>query len=348
VTHAQSMKIRLKYLVEDVDRHGNVRCYVRMPGRPKARIKERFGTDEFMAAYNAATANTGNRQRQARAAQHGSFRHLCQQYYASATFKGLDGSTQSWRRRALDLICEKNADKPVAMMSSRHVRKLRDELADTPGAANNRLKALKALFAWATEEEEANHDPTVGVKKIPYVTNGHHSWTPGEIEQYNTRHPLGTKPRLAVDMLRFTTGRREDAVRLGPQHIRDGRVRFTQAKNEHRNPIEIDIPLHPDLKASIAATKTGSVTFLVTEYGKPYTPAGFGNAMRDWCDQANLRHCSAHGLRKATPTQLAEKGATPHELMAVTGHRSLEEVERYTRAAEKKKLADSAMAKLIG
>jgi site-specific recombinase XerD len=70
--------------------------------------------------------------------------------------------------------------------------------------------------------------------------------------------------------------------------------------------------------------------------------------MRDWCDQANLHHCSAHGLRKATPTQMAEHGATAHELMAITGHQSLDEVERYTRAAQRRKLADSAMAKLKG
>jgi integrase/recombinase XerD len=68
--------------------------------------------------------------------------------------------------------------------------------------------------------------------------------------------------------------------------------------------------------------------------------------MRDWCDEANLRHCSAHGLRKATLTQIAEGGGTPHELMAVGGHRSLEEVERYTRKANKRKLATSGMEKL--
>jgi len=39
-------------------------------------------------------------------------------------------------------------------------------------------------------------------------------------------------------------------------------------------------------------------------------------------------------------------GATADEIAAVTGHISLEEVERYTRAARKKKLADSAMAQL--
>jgi integrase/recombinase XerD len=84
----------------------------------------------------------------------------------------------------------------------------------------------------------------------------------------------------------------------------------------------------------------------VTDYGKPFTANGFGNRVKDWCRQANLPHCSAHGLRKAAATRLAERGATPHEIMAITGLRTLEEAERYTRAANMAKLADSAMAKL--
>jgi integrase/recombinase XerD len=68
--------------------------------------------------------------------------------------------------------------------------------------------------------------------------------------------------------------------------------------------------------------------------------------LRDQCDRANLHHCSAHGLRKATAAALAEAGASAHEIAAVTGHMSLEEIERYTRAARKMKLADTAMAKL--
>jgi integrase/recombinase XerD len=144
----------------------------------------------------------------------------------------------------------------------------------------------------------------------------------------------------------YTGGRREDAVRLGPQHVRNRRIRFRQAKNEHRTPIDIDIPLHPELEATIAAVPSGHLTFLVTEFGRPFTPAGFGNWFRDQCDQANLHHCSAHGLRKATAAALAEAGATAHEIAAVTGHTSLEEIERYTRAARKKRLADSAMARL--
>jgi len=232
------------------------------------------------------------------------------------------------------------------MMAPRHVRKIRDAKIETPAAANQRVKALRALFTWANEAEETTVNPTIGVKKIKYVSNGHHSWTTDEMEQYNERHPIGTQARLALDILRYTTGHREDAPRLGRRHIRDGRVRFRQAKNEHRNPIDIDIPLHPAFATSIAATNVGNMTLLITEYGKPFTANGVGNKFKEWCRQADLPHCSAHGVRKATSTALAEAGATPHQIMAITGHQTLEEVERYTRAASRKKTADAAMSKL--
>jgi integrase/recombinase XerD len=345
----QNMRVRLKYLCEDPDRHGNVRCYVRVPGKRKVRIRALPGTPEFMEEYQAAIAEVkAGHPRQADEAKRGSFRYLCIRYYSSAAFKALDISTRNWQRRALDEIAQEHGAKPVAMMAPRHVRRIRDAKIETPAAANQRVKALRAMFSWANEAEETTVNPTIGVKKLKYVSAGHHTWTAEEIERFNERHPIGTQARLAFDVLRYTTGRREDAPRLGRQHIRDGRICFRQAKNEHRNPIDIDIPLHPDLAASIAAAKGGNMTFLITEFGKPFTANGFGNKFKDWCRQANLPHCSAHGVRKATSTALAEAGATPHEIMAVTGHQTLEEVERYTKAASRKKTADAAMAKLRG
>ncbi|WP_246767672.1 tyrosine-type recombinase/integrase [Bradyrhizobium sp. CCBAU 53340] len=345
-----SMRVPLKYICEDVDRHGNVRCYVRAPGKRKVRIRALPGTPEFMDEYQAAIATAAEAPlRQADAAKKGSFRYLCIRYYGSSAYKALDISTRNWQRRALDEIAGEHGAKPIAMMQPRHVRRMRDAKATTPAAANQLVKALRALFSWANEAEETTVNPTVGVKKLKYRSEGHHTWTDEEIQQYYVRHPLGTKARLALDLLRYTTGRREDAPRLGRQHTRDGRVRFRQAKNEHRNPIDIDMPLHPALAESIAAAKVGTnMTFLLTEFGKPFTANGFGNKFKDWCRQADLPHCSAHGIRKATSTALAEAGATPHEIMAITGHQTLEEVERYTRAASRKKTADKAMAKLAG
>ena len=350
---ASEMRVRLKYLSEDTDRHGNVRCYVRLPGKKKIRMRALPGTPDFMTEYQEAISLAKTDQpRQASEAKRGSFRYLCIQYFTSAQYKALDISTRNWQRRALDAICKDHAAKPVAMMAARHVRKSRDEWIATPAAANQRVKALRAVFGWANEADETTVNPTIGVKRLRYVSSGHHSWTPEEIGQYHERHPIGTQARLAMDILRFTTGRREDAPRLGRQHVRDGRVKFRQAKNEHRNPIDIDIPIHSALIASITAFENAHpdakkrLTFLTTEFGKSFTANGFGNKFKDWCRQADLPHCSAHGLRKSTSVELAESGATPHEIMAITGHQTLEEVERYTRAANRKLNANAAMAKL--
>jgi integrase len=305
------------------------------------------GTAEFMAAYHAALSETdsGDKSRKYKRAARGSFAEACLAYFASAAFKSLDRSTQSWRRHALDLICQQHGDKPIALIQPRHIRRLRDEKAEKPVVANTRLKALRALFRWAVEAEIVPHDPTRDVRAIQYLSEGHHSWTLDEVKQFEQIHPIGAKPRLAMALMLYTTGRREDAVRLGPQHIRDGRLHYTQAKNEHRNPVRMNIPIHPELAEIIAATSSGHLTFLVTKYGRPFTPMGFGHTFRKWCDEAGLPHCSAHGLRKATAARLAECGASTHEIMSITGHRSLEEVERYTRAAKQAALADSAMSK---
>lgn len=339
------VRVRFRFVIEDVDRHGNVRLYFRRRGEPKVRLPGLPGSDEFMSAYQDALNRTATKTLRAKM-NAGSFGYLCRQYFISQTFKALDESTQKWRRRALNEIAATHGDKPIVKMQARHVRQLRDEKADKPGAARNRLKALRALFRWAIENDLAPHDPTRDIKPIPHATDGHHTWTLEEIAAFEDRHALGTKARLAMNLLLYTACRREDVVRLGPQHLRRGRIQYRQAKNEHRNPIDLDIPVHPDLAKAIAATPTRHLTFLVTEYAKPFSVAGFGTKFRSWCDEAGLTGCSAHGLRKATAARLAERGASPHEIMAITGHRSLEEVERYTRAAKKTELANSAMSKL--
>ena len=102
------------------------------------------------------------------------------------------------------------------------------------------------------------------------------------------------------------------------------------------------------LRASIDASPTGPLTYLETGYGKPFTANGFGNWFRDRCDEAGLPQCSAHGLRKATATRLADMGATPHQIMSITGHRSLSEVENYTRHANKRRLARQMIDHISG
>jgi integrase len=185
-------------------------------------------------------------------------------------------------------------------------------------------------------------DPTRDVKAIRVKSDGYHSWTEDEIAQFEKRHPIGSRARLSLALLIYTGQRRSDVVRMGRQHIRDGFLHIRQLKTG----TELSIPVHADLEAIIAESVAGQMTFLTTEFGKPFTAAGFGNWFREQCDMANLRHCSAHGVRKAAARRLAEAGCTEHEIASITGHASLREITRYTKAADQKRLAAAAMEKV--
>src|SRR5262249_2034376 len=120
-----------------------------------------------------------------------------------------------------------------------------------------------------------------------------------------------------------------------------------QGKTEGGEGAHLEIPMHPKLREIIDSTPTlGVKTFLVTNFGKPFSPAGFGNWFRDRCDEAGCHDISAHGGRKATARRLAEIGCSAHMIAAITGHASLREVQRYAAAADRKRLAREAMKKL--
>jgi hypothetical protein len=85
---------------------------------------------------------------------------------------------------------------------------------------------------------------------------------------------------------------------------------------------------------------------IVTSYGKPYTRAGLGNNMREWCNDAGLPHCSMHGQRKAARRLLAETGATDAQGQAMTGQTKSETFAHYRAKANRTALAAHAVSNL--
>src|SRR2546430_7321185 len=142
-------------------------------------------------------------------------------------------------------------------------------------------------------------------------------------------------------LLLYSGQRRGDVIRMGPQHVRSGVLYVKQEKTG----AELAIPVHPELATVIASAPSGHLTFLTTRVGRPFEASTFSHWFRDQCDKAGLPHCSAHGLRKAAARRLAEAGCTAHEIGAITGHASLTELVRYTRAADQRRLAEAAMTK---
>ena len=171
---------------------------------------------------------------------------------------------------------------------------------------------------------------------------------PADLDRFEDRHPIGTKAHLALGLLQYLGVRRSDVVQLGRQHVRDGRITFRMHKGRRKGTIPpLTLKIIPSLQNIIDAGPTGDLAFLVTEYGKPFTAAGFGNWFRTRCNEAGLHGLSAHGVRKAAATRAAENGATAHQLMAMFGWLTLAQAELYTRMAEREELSDAGMETLV-
>jgi integrase len=372
----------LKYLMPDRDRHGVLRIYFRRKGQLKVWLKAPLGSEDFLAEYRRALNGTvaietpparGTDRRERVPAAKGSLRWLIEDYYRRCVeFRRLDPTTRHVRALVLDNLCEEpvspeNGDKrqtgtlPFRQITIKAVRHMRDRKADTPEAANHRLKALRHLFKFGIAEHSMPMNPARDVESFKTGSTGHHTWTIGEVRQFAARHLIGTKAHLALALLLFTGQRKSDIIQFGRQHLGDGLyapegatdlwpgqwLNFTQHKNRKRKPVKLSIPFLPQLEEVIAASQCGALTFLVTAFGKPFTAAGFGNWFRDRCDEARLNHCSAHGCRKAGASFAAENGATEKQLMALFGWQTSKEATLYTRAASQKVLAASAGPLLI-
>lgn len=324
------------------DRHGVLRWRFRRQGLPQSQTREAFGTAEWWEWYNAADAGKKVTAGEARTLP-GSFNALAVAYYTSAEYKQLAQATRTNYRNIIERFRDVAGDLPVAKIAPAHVRKWVDNRADTPAAANTFLKVLRALMRFAIDRNIINADPTLGVKGVKNRTEGHHTWTEAEIEQFEKHWPLGTKERLAFDLLLYTAQRSGDVRQMGAQHIVNGHVVVRQEKTG--SPLEI--PLHPRLRLSLDACKSGHLLFVATQYGKGYSARGWGNWITDCALAAGLpAGRTAHGLRKAAARRLAEAGCTPHQIAAITGHKTLKEVERYTRAAAQRTLAADAMSRM--
>lgn len=341
--------MRLKYILEDRDRHGKKRRYLRIKGKPLVRLRSEPGTSEFAAEYADALRRAMEDEGSAPAAK-GSLLSLCRAYFRSAAFRQLDAGTRKVRRRLLERICASKLNGvsrgalPFRQMGPKHVRDIRDEHDDRPEAANGFVKALRQVFAWAVEAEHMDSNPA---RDVPYLSpdnpDGFHTWAEDEVRQYEKRHPLGTKAHLALALLLFTGVRRSDVVKFGRQMEKDGWLHWTEFKGRRKIRKDRALPILPALHQAIDACPSGHLTYLVTEFGKPFSSNGFGNWFKKRCREAGLDHCSAHGLRKAGATFAADNGATEHELMAIYGWESPKQAAVYTRKANRKKLAGRAM-----
>lgn len=330
-------KFTLRYVQTFTDRHGVRRNYFRRHGKRVA-LPGLPGSHEFMNAYAAALAQQRPQEPlQREDAKAGTFATLAVAYFGSVNFKNLSPSSRRNYRRIIDGFVRAHGHRRVDQFKREHAIKLIGDMADRPGAAITLLKRLRTLIRFAVDIGWITADPTQRIRS--YKSKEFHTWTEPEIAQFEARWAIGAKQRLAFALLLFTGQRGSDVCRM-TKPDGNGRLRVVQQKTGAK----LVITVHRDLRAVLDASPGEHLTILSTSYGQPFSVKGSGQFVSAAIVDAGLpTRCKAHGLRKAAARRLAEAGCSANEIMAVTGHKTLSEVERYVRAAEQERLNERAI-----
>ena len=327
------------------DRHGKLRVYYRKGKGRRIPLPATIGSDEFDSAYRSALAGEPalGREKHVTPAPR-TIAALILSYMHSAAYLGLRQTTKIGYASRIETLRAKHGHRTVAGLTRQRILTgILQPYAGRPGAALGILKFLRILIRHAIDLGWLDHDPSLGIKRPK--TQEIRSWSEAEIEKFEKHWPIGTKQRLAFALMLHTGQRRGDVHRMTWADVSEETIRVLQQKTGRK----LTIPLHRNLLEVVAVAARDHVTILNTQRGTPFTVGAFGQWIRDAITAAGLPlECQPHGLRKAAGRRLAEAGCTAHEIMAVLGHRTLTEAERYTRDADQARLARAALAKLEG
>ena len=326
------------------DRKGQYLYYFRRGKGPRTRLEGQPGTDRFLASYQAAMTGDVARPK-TEAGPDKTLQKLIAAYYKSDRYHDLRETTRTGYTTRLNVLENEHGHRTITGMTREGIEeKILRPYRDRPGQRLAILKMLRVLINFAVDELKwIKADPSKGIRRPK--TNEIRAWDEFEIAAFEKRWPLGTKQRTAFALHLYTGQRRSDVHRMTWRDIHEGRIRVVCQKTRAK----LIIRLHQNLRSALEAADRKHVAILTTAYGQPFTVDGFSQFMRDAITEAGLPlDCQPHGLRKAAGRRLAEAGCSAHEIMAILGHKTLAEAERYTREANQVMLGDAAISRLEG
>ena len=330
------------YVTEFRDNRGAMRLRFRRKGQAVHYFRAAIFSPEWWAEYHAcmamAPAHAEKLKPGAGRVVPGTVEALIVRYLETARWKAKSAATRRNQGSIIERARRAIGPALVKGFKAHHAEAVLAKMADRPAAANNMRKAMKAIWKWAVAADLAPANPWDATARLKGRKGGFHTWTEAEIETFRKHWGAGTRERLALLLILNTCQRRGDAIRLGPDNMQDGRLIFRQGKTG----TAMDLPIIGELRAELKrhASESGK-PFLRTEYGRPFTAAGFGNWFGDKCKAAGVPG-RAHGLRKAAATRLANAGATQQQLKAWGGWKNDAEVAVYVEAASRARQADQS------
>lgn len=333
--------LKLKYVNEYRDTGGKMRRYFRRGKKQRGMLPGEVGSEEFMEAYRGYMANVPPKP-QSKRHHPESLGKLIEDFKASRLFTDLKPNTREAYRSALDAVGEKHGHRSALTMTAEHAEIIIGRIGDSrPGMANLTRAVMRRVFKHAVKAKKRPDNPFLGIEA--YKVGEHHTWNEAEIKQYEDKWRLGTRERLAFDLLLYTGQRVGDVADMKRADMTDGLIHVIQQKTG----AELWVPVHPALARSIAAFDTNGLTLIGDLAGRPVKRAAVSHLIRQSVRKAGLpSRCVPHGLRKAAMRRLAEGGGTAKQIASISGHKTLKEIERYTKAADQITLARDAMLKM--
>jgi integrase len=335
------------YVSVFVDRHGKERfrfrrsgfsCYLPSPS-----------SKEYRDAYNAALGGVGKIQSRATP---GTVGDLVPRFYESLAFKRGGLAWQTIVRQILEAFREEYGSDPVKAFRPKDIETILSRKAQKKvvgkkivggtAAAKRLREQLDRLFRFAVKLEWIERNPVDLADDVQHNAIGFFPWEEPHIAQFRQFWPIGTKPRLALELVLWTGVRRADARLLPPP--KDGRIKGKAGKTGKA----FDFIVAPALQEAIdAMPAVGLTTLLVTDYGKPFSAAGFGQWFKDKCILAGLPQCTLHGLRKALARRAADLDVPQQGLKALGQWSGDREVATYVAGANQRRAAESALDAVI-
>lgn len=330
------------------DRHGKERIYFNRPGTQKTALPEPLYSEAFWSAYHKAKDGVPQCIKSVGASKvvKGTINDLIARYYASAGFTSKAAATQRNYKSVLEPFREKYGDGPVAGIKTKHIDAIIGGVASrSTSAAHNLRKRLLLIFGLAVKWEFREDNPVILADRVQHKTKSYETWSKEDIAKFRAYWKEGTPQRIAMEILLYTGLRRSDAVRLGLQHIQGGHITITAQKTGAK----LSIPIHREFLDILDTIPNKHLTFITTERGAARSEKAFTNWISEAARKAGLpAHRSPHGLRKAACVRLADAGCDAFEIMAITGHSDIKEVQTYVAAANKKQAAKNAIKKAYG
>jgi enterobacteria phage integrase len=330
--------INLRYVKRYADRHGKLRHYFRR-GNQKGSLPGLPGSPEFMEAYANYLGSEEAQPKTIPTAEH-TFGRLVTAFYASRKYKDVKRSSQRTYGYALEPLAAAYGHLEAQITHQQAEKLIADIGASKPALANLTRAVLRMVYNVAVKERLVEYNPFIGIRA--FKTGTIHTWTESELRQFEDYWKIGTRQRLAYELLLCLDQRTGDTARMKRSDIENGELHVVQEKTG----TPLILPVTQNLVLAMRACPQNGFHLICQQNGRPLSTNGLAAIMNRAIKKCGLPgRCVPHGLRKAAIRRMAEDGKSTKEISAVSGHKSLKEIERYSQAADQRLLARRAMNK---